>query len=270
MIGAIKWADPSKDEGDFLERKRRWLAFKTLVHEYLHTLEHPSFTRMKHAANRAATLEEGVDEYFTKIVLDGVLPAIEEHERIRCAVEGVDDAKRLKPLGPDVLDRHYAYYHGYADDVQFVLDLLKDVTRDDLEAAFFQGHTDRIWLTPEGTYLDPPEPGMERAVIVPPDITTLSALSKRTGVGLPAIRAANPQLAWNAMAIPVNRRLAVPKWTTHVVVTAKEQDEEDRSETLLQIAAQHKAMTEEVKSANQHVDWTKPLPEGTPLLVPDR
>jgi LysM repeat protein len=111
---------------------------------------------------------------------------------------------------------------------------------------------------------------MERAVIVPPDITTLSALSKRTGVGLPAIRAANPQLAWNAMAIPVNRRLAVPKWTTHVVVTAKEQDEEDRSETLLQIAAQHKAMTEEVKSANQHVDWTKPLPEGTPLLVPDR
>jgi peptidoglycan hydrolase-like protein with peptidoglycan-binding domain len=77
-----------KERTDAANKDNMWDFYQTFIHEYIHTLEHPD-----HVAYRAAmdqqkggfTLREGVTDYFTKVVWNGIT---------------IDDALRKKIEGP--------------------------------------------------------------------------------------------------------------------------------------------------------------------------
>ncbi|MUL63097.1 hypothetical protein BOO86_01360 [Mycobacterium sp. CBMA 234] len=116
------------------QRRERWDFFKTFIHEYIHSLEHP-----KHIAYRSGmkerkggfTLREGTTDYFTKIVWNSITidPAL------RARIEGPvnDPAKPFMILPLSTYDE--------ADNAERLAGV---VGIRNVAAAFFLGLVDRI------------------------------------------------------------------------------------------------------------------------------
>ena len=68
-------------------RRYMWRQFQTLIHEYIHTLAHSRYRTWANSPatpqEKGHTLREGMTDYLTKVVWDGVNPAA-----VRAAVEG--------------------------------------------------------------------------------------------------------------------------------------------------------------------------------------
>jgi hypothetical protein len=70
------------------ERAIKWQTWQTLVHEYIHTLEHPALDQMP---NGNRTISEGFCEVFTEEVLNAVLPGAAANAALRTTIEGADN-----------------------------------------------------------------------------------------------------------------------------------------------------------------------------------
>jgi hypothetical protein len=72
------------------ERAARWSEWETLVHEYIHTLEHPAFGK---ASKGRRVMKEGFCELFTREVLSTQIPLAKAGDpALQKGVEGVDSA----------------------------------------------------------------------------------------------------------------------------------------------------------------------------------
>ena len=225
-----------------------WNAFLTLVHEYIHTMEHPTFLRARAATEASGAMGEGFCEYFTKEVLDAELPGITGDAALRALVEDTPVAS-VPPLTKGFLPKTYAYSATYKTEVDLVLKIKPTVGEDGLRASFFQGHVEALGLTPDGGFATPAPKGTGQGLTPPAGVGTVADLAVRFGVPEAAIKAANPGLG---AALP--SRIVVPGWREHLVVSAKGGGEE-AAETRAQIATQNGVTEAQLIAANPGLDW---------------
>jgi Putative peptidoglycan binding domain len=122
-------ADTNKGNRDVM-----WDLFQTVVHEYLHTLEHSRYKAYQSKLGQQAgsfTLREGVVEYFTYTVLESVT----YDDALRVAVEGEFHDDKTKHTIPK--------YHGYGQRAN-AEKLAGVVGARNVMAAFFLGDIEKI------------------------------------------------------------------------------------------------------------------------------
>jgi peptidoglycan hydrolase-like protein with peptidoglycan-binding domain len=137
-------ADPDKSEVHLQlfkaktsegNRAALWRMFGTLVHEYMHTLEHSEWRKWREGegtkdASKGQTLLEGVTEFLTRVVLADVDP---KDLKLRKAVEGTDFDEDADP--PKV-ERT-----GYQADAERAEKVVGIVGVSNLYNAYFVGQT---------------------------------------------------------------------------------------------------------------------------------
>lgn len=89
-----------KESSDAANKHNMWNFYRTFIHEYIHTLEHPDHVAYRAAMNEQKggfTLREGVTDYFTKIVWNGITV----DDALRKKIEGpLNDPLNKVPIGP--------------------------------------------------------------------------------------------------------------------------------------------------------------------------
>jgi hypothetical protein len=134
-----------------------WRLAQTLVHEYIHLLEHPDYGAYLPAVGSAAgdTLREGVPSFLQDMVWLGVAPRVRD-PGLRRLIEG--EYASEPPLAPDEMPSIVAEqrYPSYAE----VMKLLH-VTGSPLSlyAAFFLGDVEKITGPVRPALTGPPAPG---------------------------------------------------------------------------------------------------------------
>jgi len=122
----------STDRGN---RREMWDLFQTVVHEYLHTLEHSRYRGYREGLDQQAggfTLREGVVEYLTYTVLESVDYA---DDGLRRAVEGeFHEDGTVDPI---------PQYHGYTERAN-AEKLAGVVGARNVMAAFFLGDVEKV------------------------------------------------------------------------------------------------------------------------------
>jgi hypothetical protein len=115
-------------------RHLMWDLFQTVVHEYLHTLEHSRYRTYRGTLSQQEgdfTLREGVTEYFTHTVLD----AVTYDDALRTAVEG--------EFHDDTVQHPIPRYVGYGERAN-AEKLAGTVGARNVMAAFFLGDVEKI------------------------------------------------------------------------------------------------------------------------------
>jgi len=248
------------------ERAARWDWWQTLVHEYIHTLEHSGFSG---ASRGRRVLIEGFCELFTREVLRAAIPRARAGDRaIQAQVEGTDARGRVFPGFSAALVHDYS--SGMYTDYLANVDRLVGVTSlAAAKAAFFQGHVELVGLTPAGAVAAPAAVGTDDVVTVPPGITSVLGLAVAMGSTTATIVAANPPMT--AASVPVGS-VHVPGARRHTVVASTEKDvrgivTDTRTETPDQIARQHGISVEALRRANPGLAWPT-APVGTVVRIP--
>ncbi len=121
---------------DAKNRDSMWDTFQTVVHEYIHTLEHSKHQKYRESLDElkgGKTYREGMTEYFTKIVLESV----DYNDKLREEVEGPYH-------DPDPAKKHLIpKYFGY-DEAKNAEAVVGVVGIRNAMAAFFAGRIDLI------------------------------------------------------------------------------------------------------------------------------
>ena len=234
------------------ERFLRWSTWETLVHEYIHTLEHPAFHSAGGRNNRI--MMEGFCTFFSREVLNEEIPKAPKDSGIRADVEGGSFHEPPAGTVPAFDAGDYAQYLGHADKI-------RDVVGDNaMKAAFFQGHVEFLGLDPAGGTITPVAVADRDLVKVPPGTTTVSALAHAAGVKADVIVAANSGLTATSA---VSGRVHVPGAREHTVVSAGA----GGVETKQQIAKQNGVSEDALTRANPGVVWAS-LAAGDTVLIP--
>jgi hypothetical protein len=247
------------------ERAKKWGTWRTLVHEYIHTLEHPA-SRIASQGNRI--IKEGFCEMFTREVLVPLLPVAGNDAALRTEIEGAD----YGPPPPGIIPNYNpGDYAGYLQQAEAIRDnAIGGAGRANaVKAAYFQGHVEFLGLTPAGALAPPAAPGSADLITVPAGIPTLAALAVATGVPEAVIRQANPALGPG----PLPAQLRIPGCRYHVVVEATPWHRglgwrrDARVETRQQIATQNGVTPAALDLANPGLNWGG-LHAGDRVLIP--
>jgi hypothetical protein len=248
------------------ERRARWVEWQTLVHEYIHTLEHSAFGD---ASQGRRVMKEGFCEFFTKEVLTAEIPKAQAGDpALQAGVEGTDPAGKpwpgfTKALVPDYHPRAYAAYLAEAEKIAAA------TSREAMKAAFFQGHVELIGLSPDGSMAPPVAPGSGELVTPPPGVTTVFTLAVILNSSTAGILAANPGLLATS---PLPATVRVPGVRHHTLVSSKELRPTggvmaEKVEGPTEIAAMHGVTPDAITRANPGKDWSK-AKGGERVLVP--
>jgi hypothetical protein len=248
------------------ERARRWVEWETLVHEYIHTLEHSAFGE---ASQGRRVMKEGFCEFFTKEVLTAEIPKAQAGDpTLQAGVEGTDPAGKpwpgfSKALVPDYHPGSYAAYLAEAEKIAAA------TSREAMRAAFFQGHVELIGLAPDGSMAPAVAPGSGEEVAPPPGVTTVFTLAVILNSSSAGILAANPGLKATS---PLPATVRVPGVRHHTLVAAREFRPTggvmaEKVEGPTEIAAMHGVTPDAITRANPGKDWSK-AKGGERVLVP--
>jgi hypothetical protein len=242
------------------ERAFRWTSFETLIHEYIHTVEHPAHERARRASPFDSALNEGVTDLLTEEVYNAVAGSVRNDQALIDKVERGGPAP--KPVPVSVLAKSYAI--AYPDEVADVRAALSGVSMDGLKASYLMGHVEYVGLEASGADRTPVATGTGQGLDLPAAVTSIAQLVTQSGVAEAAIKAANPQVkSW----APLPRRLNVPGWREHIVVA---DPTSGTVETLAQIAAQRDVTEADLKRHNGHQPAWPTLGAGTKLLIPPK
>lgn len=248
------------------ERSRRWVEWETLVHEYIHTLEHSGFGA---ASKGRRVMKEGFCELFTKQVLTTQIPTAQSGDpALQVGVEGADPVGKPWPgfsasLVPSYSPRAYAAYLTSAEKVVSVTSL------EAAKAAFFQGHVELIGLSPDGSMAPAVPAGSGELVTVPTGVTSVFALAVITNATSATILTANPGLK---ATDPLPASVRVPGAGTHILVAAEELRPTGGAiatqvEGPKEIGVQHGLAPDAIIRANPGKDWTK-AKAGEHVIIP--
>lgn len=184
------------------ERLRRWRMWQTLVHEYIHTLEHPAF---KAARRSNRIFSEGFCEMFTEEVLQVWIPRAKAGDAaLRREVEGADAGGQLWPdfTADYVSDYSAGEYLDYATRAKAVRAALGGGGKNAVRAAFFQGHIELIGLGSDGKIAaapsaSPPSGMRWHRVVASSDLAgnvaveTPAEIATQNGITVAELRTAN-------------------------------------------------------------------------------
>jgi hypothetical protein len=130
-------------EGSTVEetRRLRWSMFKTVIHEYMHTLADKEFDTYAlsfgNSSPHYTTLIEGVDDVFSGMVWQHVRPSMTTDADLRKDVEG-EPYWKLPPLTPIDPGNYSAHTEA--------MGLVAEVGLKNVMAAYFLGLVDRLPL----------------------------------------------------------------------------------------------------------------------------
>lgn len=242
--------------------QRKYEVFQTLVHEYLHMLEHPLIPQ---ATRQSLPVREGVCEWLTCQVINNL--AAGGDEDLKDVVRTVEGERVLGDVPGRVgaLRAFLAQYRpkpDYAGYVAAVRDVACLCGENGVKAAFFQGHVEFFGLWDDGKW----RPGITvtRWVVNPVTedrLNSVTKLSAATGLPEDEILRHNPDLVKDIDQWP--QQLLLPGYHGHRPIYAG-----DDAETWQQIAAQHNVSVERLKRANGIPDGE--VVPGSWLLVPDQ
>lgn len=250
------------------ERRLKWNMFATLIHEYIHSLEHPAFTT---AEGSNDIMREGFCEMFTEeVAAPAIGAALAGDKTVIIGVEGGDfpgfDPKLVVP---------YAPAEQYKDFVRQAKQVRTDLGaggENAVRAAFFQGHVEVMGLKPDGSPADPVPAGADQTVEVPSVIRSVTGLAVLTGQADGVIQAANPTVPPGG---PLPARMVVPGVRHHLVVEAVERQagtgrvRARKAESIEQIATQNGVSPGDISRANPQLNHRDPK-AGERLLIPVR
>jgi hypothetical protein len=254
------------------ERLDRWSTWEVLVHEYIHTLEHPNFGKATKGGNRIMT--EGFCELFTKDVLfhGGQIAAaqIDADPSVRLDVEGSDVPDFDPKFVPDYDPGEYAGFLDHAENIR------AQVGEDATRAAFFLGHVEHIGLKPNGEMIDPSAPDAAKflapeLVVIPATVRSVTAVSILTGAPEADIVSANPGLPASG-PLPADAHttgLKVPGTTQHRTLRVTDRAGGAATETKADIARQHGVLEHTIQRANPNLNHRQPK-AGEWVLIPVR
>lgn len=253
------------------ERRDRWSTWEVLVHEYIHTLEHPNFRK---ASKGNRILIEGFCELFTKdVLLHGGEIANSKGDTDpsrRIDVEGGDVPDFDPKFVPDYHPGEYAAYLDHAEKIR------AQVGEDATRAAFFLGHVEHIGLKPDGDMIDPSAPDAHQylapeRVTIPTTVRSVGAVSILTGAPEKDILAANPGLSPTG-PLPGDAHttgLIVPGTTHHRTLQVSDRAGGQATETKADIARQHGLAEHTIQRANPKLNHREPR-SGEWVLIPVR
>lgn len=229
------------------ERSRKWLSWRTMVHEYIHQLEHP---RLQTWPRHNRTISEGFCELFTKEVLLPLLPtAAGADVARRTRIEGGDfGPPSAAIIGGPYSSGSYAGYVSHVENIQSHLGGAAIGAQNAMKAVFFQGHIEYLGFDQAGNPLTAPA-GPQDQITAPATITTFAALAAAVNVPEADLRAANP-----GVSEPLSGRLHAPGCREHRVVTSSDATA-TRAETRAVIAKQNGVTEAALTTANSGVNW---------------
>lgn len=254
------------------DRTSLWQEWKVLVHEYIHTLEHPGFSA---AVQSRRAMNEGFCEMFTKQVLSTNIPIAQSDgdAALRAGVEGTDSAgKPFSGFKPTFVGPYNAgEYAGYLTQAESIRGATSEEA---VRSAFFHGHVELIGLDPNGDKLSTPGLGGTPAgptLPAPKGVTSIFHLGVVTRTSTNTIVAANPGLKQDS---PVPSALVLPGCQLHTVVEATETRPsgailDRRAENGTEIANLYGVTEGDIALANPGVDLKK-LTAGATLFIPAR
>jgi len=121
------------------ERRGRWDALGTLIHEMLHDVAHENFRDMPPVEN-SGLATEGFAEYFTRPVYDDLRARAAGDDALRASVEGV-----AAPWDASLARERHGSYDARVRGVERIRDALGG-NEQNLRAAFFLGQLEYIGL----------------------------------------------------------------------------------------------------------------------------
>lgn len=259
MPTGMSTTSPGGGEPSPAERALRWSSWRTMIHEYIHQLEHPALHNWP-GSNR--TIGEGFCELFTKEVLLPLLPSAGGTDvGRRTQVEGGDwGAPSASLMGGAYNAGSYADYLQRAENIQGHLGGASVGARNAMKAIFFQGHVELLGYDTAGSPLT--APGRADTIMVPVGTGTVEDLARITGSTADIIRMANPGLV-----APVVGLVTIPGCREHVVVVATDSGGGSQAETLRVIARQNDVSETALQRANPGVDFTA-LSAGQRIIIP--
>ena len=258
--GGLSDVAPSSGAPSPAERAVKWAGWRTMVHEYIHQLEHPAL-RAWPGHNR--TISEGFCEYFTKKVLLPLLPTRAGRDVTRrTLVEGGNyGAPSAAILGGGYDPGSYADYLRHVENIERHLGGSALGAQNAMKAIFFQGHLEYLGYDTSGAALTA-APGPQNEITVPASITTYAALATAINVNEGTLRGANP-----GKPEPLSGRLRAPFCREHRVVIAGGRGSGLAGETLADIATQHGVSQAALQRANPGVNFAA-LGEGSVVIIP--
>ena len=258
--GGLSDVAPGSGAPSPAERAVKWAGWRTMVHEYIHQLEHPA-VRAWPGHNR--TISEGFCEYFTKKVLLPLLPTRAGQDVTRCTlVEGGNyGAPSSAILGGGYDPGSYADYLRHVENIERHLGGSALGAQNAMKAIFFQGHLEYLGYTTSGAALTA-APGPQNEITVPATLTTYAALATALNVNEGTLRNANP-----GKTEPLTGRLRAPFCREHRVVIAGGRGSGLAGESLADIATQHGVSQAALQRANPGVNFAA-LGEGSVVIIP--
>ena len=245
--------------------QRRYDIFATLIHEYIHILEHPFLPVV---SGGTIIVHEGLCEWLTCLVIAGLAGASKERlQSIVTTVEGNDLPVELSRRAGALQDflRQYAPKPEYKNFVEAV-GRVRDITGpNNLKAAFFQGHLEFLGMYYNSTSWLPgaQEHNGARAIRTPSGFDSVEVLGQATGLPPEKLTEDNPELKKVREEWP--GQIFLPGYHSHLAIATND----DETETWAQISRQHGVTEAELKRANNLIEDGTAVPYGTWLLVPD-
>ena len=235
--------DPDQ-ETSAVERRGYWGTFETLIHEYIHVLEHPRLYEM--AVQQSSTgyqiLIEGFCDHFAEQVWQDVEPTLASDTARRERIEG----QRLD-FDPDAVPEWDSY-----PEIAPAREIVRQTGEENARAAYFMGHTE---LLGGGDYAAQ-DAARDETYTVPEDGRTIADVAALTHV--PADELANRNGVAEDEPLTAGTRLDCPGVHYHVVIPF---------DYGLRIAEQYGIPFSALNQANPGTDWQSIQP-GQHLLIP--
>lgn len=258
--GGLSDVAPGSGAPSPAERAVKWAGWRTMVHEYIHQLEHPA---VRAWPGRNRTISEGFCEYFTKKVLLPLLPTRAGRDVTRrTLVEGGNyGAPSSAIIGGAYDPGSYADYLRHVERIERHLGGTALGAQNAMKAIFFQGHLEYLGYDTSGAALTA-APGPQNQITVPATLTTYAALAIALNVNEGTLRGANP-----GKTEPLSGRLRAPGCREHRVVIAGGRGSGLAGESLADIATQHGVAEAALRTANPGVNFAT-LGEGSVVIIP--
>ena len=170
-------------------RRMFWDQFETVLHEYIHFIEHPAYRRFVNSLSpeRRSVLVEGGTSLLTDNVWQGLYPTrIRSDTRLRQRVEG--------PLFTPVADLHFVPLErsvspatsvgNYPSQMRQVRQIINLIGNQNFRAAYFLGQTQYLGFPPASV-------GGSTFVVPPSGVRTLADVAFMTGIDVETIARLN-------------------------------------------------------------------------------